>query len=518
MVAFVMLILIKGVSISLKRIKLNKTHGTAGWLTKKELKKIINQKNKGLVIDGINRLTRKDSHENLIIVAPTGQGKSSGFVIPNIILSEEYSTVVVDPSGEIFDSTAAGMQKMGFNIKLWSPNRDSHSFNLIHNVQTIKDAGMVGEAIMSRFASKSSPIWHKAGGTLLQSIFYYLHLQSAETKRHYKNMTNVIQFLGLPYEDQDLLIEAMDDDSLSFLYSSFRESNKEAKGGIQLMAKEGVSLFLEEKVANITKSHSINFQELRAQKTIVYLVFPELEIEYYSPLLQVFFGQLFHFANTNKEGCDIFTIIEEAGNMGLIPNLPKATTTLRKFNVNISLVLQELSQLDAIYGKENAEVIKSGGCVTKLFLPGLGSKACQEISDILGNQTIKNESKNQSENNKSNSSIGKTQSNIGRRLMTPDEVRKMKDWTALMIRKNQKPTKLKIKPTFKQKRFKPFIDYCNNNAPNLEFDTKEQSFSLELKALVKNIKEAKNPGSSESVFDNRIVYDEEYIKAPQMGF
>ena len=472
-----------------KKIKSKRTHGSASWLTKKELNKLINEENNGLVIDGINRLSRSDSKENLIIVAPTGQGKSTGFVIPNIILAQNYSTVVVDPSGEIYDATASSMQRMGYNVKLWSPERkESHSFNILNNIKSIKDAGMVGDSLMSRLASQSSPIWHKAGGTLLQSIFYYLYLKSELNNQNYMNMTNVIRFLTKTYEEQELLMDSVADSNLDFLYSGFRDANKEAKGGIQLMAKEGVELFLEDKVKRITDRHNMDFKELREKKTIFYLMFPELEIEYYSPLLQVFFGQLFHFANKNREGYEIFTIIEEAGNMGKIPNLPKATTTLRKFGVSISLVLQELSQLDVIYGKENAEVIKSGGCVTKLFLPGLGRKACHEISEVLGTETIKSESKNKSENSKASSSSGKTKSNIGRPLMKPDEIRKMKTWTTLMIRKNEKPVTFKVTPAFNQKRFKHVLDYSKANDAVLDINSGDPSIKFEIDEEIKSLK------------------------------
>jgi type IV secretion system protein VirD4 len=464
------------------------SHGAAGWMSKIKLKKLLNTKNSGLVIDGINRLSKKDSRENLLIVAPTGQGKSSGFVIPNIISLDNSSSVVVDPSGEVFDSTAAGMQEMGFNIKVWSPVRKSHSFNLLQNVHSIKDAGMVGDSIMSRFANKNNPIWHKSGGTLLQSIFYFLHLMSFGQSLHYKNMDNVLRFLSLSYEDQELLVDYVENQDLSFLYSSFKNANKEAKGGIQLMAKEGVELFLEPNVGGITQDHNFDFKELRNKNTIFYLIFPEMEIEYYSPLLQIFFGQLFHFANLNKDGNDIVTILEEAGNMGYIPNLPKATTTLRKYGVSISLVLQELKQLNAIYGNENAEVIKSGGCVTKLFLPGLGSPACKEISEMLGRETITNESKNKSVSIKHTSS-SKTESNMGRQLMTPDEIRMMKNWTAIMVRKNEKPAKLKVKPSFKQRRLEGFLEFNSENSPKLDFNSKETTQKLDYVSLIKIAKE-----------------------------
>jgi len=389
-------LLIHGILHYVRHLKQD-THGSASWMSKWQRKELLNQKNDGLVIDGINRLTKTDSFENLLLVAPTGQGKSTGFVIPNVILSDGNSSVIVDPSGEIYDMTAAGMQKMGYQIILISPVRKpSNCYNPLHYVSSLKDSGMVSESLMAHLESKSSPIWHTAGAKLLQSIIYFLVLKSAEDDINYRTINNLIDILGKDYDEQERILGSVKDEKLTFIYSSFKNANKEAKAGIQLMAKEAVGLFIEDEMAELTGSHNISFHDLREKKTIIYLIFPEMEIKHYSPFLKIFFSQLFHFINTNPDGLAVFCLLEEAGNIGKIPLFEKAITTLRKRKFSISVVLQEIRQLENVYGRESAEVILSGGTVSKLFLPGLGRTACREISEMLGDETIKSQSKSKS--------------------------------------------------------------------------------------------------------------------------
>ena len=117
-----------------------------------------------------------------------------------------------------------------------------------------------------------------------------------------------------------------------------------------------------------------------------------------------------------------------------------------------------------LYGKESAETILSGGCVTKVFYPGLGLKTTKDVSELLGRSTEKIESKSQTSSDLgAKGSEGRTQSSIGRYLMTPDEIRCMKKEKAIVIRGNEKPLKIKITPFFKQRCFDEFVEYSNTN-------------------------------------------------------
>ena len=79
-------------------------------------------------------------------------------------------------------------------------------------------------------------------------------------------------------------------------------------------------------------------------------------------------------------------LIDEAANIGQIPNLEKLVATIRSREISACLVLQAKSQLKAIY-KDNADTIE-GNCDTTLFLGGKEKTTLKELAEVLGKETI----------------------------------------------------------------------------------------------------------------------------------
>ena len=54
----------------------------------------------------------------------------------------------------------------------------------------------------------------------------------------------------------------------------------------------------------------------------------------------------------------------------------------------MSLILQERAQLEALYGRLDAQTIYSGGCGQKLFFGGLDPETCRGLEEALGQNTV----------------------------------------------------------------------------------------------------------------------------------
>jgi len=79
-------------------------------------------------------------------------------------------------------------------------------------------------------------------------------------------------------------------------------------------------------------------------------------------------------------------LIDEAANVGQIPNLEKLMATIRSREISACLVLQTQSQLKALY-KDNADTIV-GNCDSAIFLGGKEKSTLEEWSKMLGKETI----------------------------------------------------------------------------------------------------------------------------------
>ena len=111
-------------------------------------------------------------------------------------------------------------------------------------------------------------------------------------------------------------------------------------------------------------------------------------------------------------------LIDEAANIGQIPNLEKLMATIRSREISACLVLQAQSQLKALY-KDNADTIV-GNCDSAIFLGGKEKTTLEEWSKILGKETIDAVNTNESKGN--NPSYGRNFQKLGKDLMTIDDV------------------------------------------------------------------------------------------------
>lgn len=71
----------------------------ARFLSGREMRRVVSKKEKGLIVDGKNlRLSLSNSFTHLALIAPTGAGKTSRYIIPNVLGLDDCSMVITDPS------------------------------------------------------------------------------------------------------------------------------------------------------------------------------------------------------------------------------------------------------------------------------------------------------------------------------------------------------------------------------------------------------------------------------------
>ncbi len=142
-----------------------KDHGKAYRMHKYEMIKFLSpKKNKGLILSENYRLSFEDSFKNLCLVAPTGSGKTTRFVIPNL-LKLEGSAVVTDPSGEIYERTSGHLQSRGFRIQVISPAHLDQSlrFNPLCRFRTQPELKQLANTLCQNNTG-SDTFWQSSAG------------------------------------------------------------------------------------------------------------------------------------------------------------------------------------------------------------------------------------------------------------------------------------------------------------------------------------------------------------------
>ena len=134
-------------------------YGDARWMNDDERKVFFHKNNKGLVL-GDYQLSLKNSYKNLVIFGKSGGGKTTEYIIPNL-LNCSGSMVVTDPSGEIFRDTSGYLKKKGYKInvlRLADPLNSSH-FNYMFLCDTTQKLRQLATTLAKRVDDDDSSIW-----------------------------------------------------------------------------------------------------------------------------------------------------------------------------------------------------------------------------------------------------------------------------------------------------------------------------------------------------------------------
>ena len=186
-------------------------------------------------------------------------------------------------------------------------------------------------------------------------------------------------------------------------------------------------------------------------------------------------------------------LIDEAANIGQIPKLEKLMATIRSREISACLFLQAQSQLRALY-KDNAETIV-GNCDSMLFLGGREKTTLEEVSKILGKETIY--TFNNSETKGNSPSYGKNFQKLGKDLMSMDELAVMDNSKCILQLRGVRPFLSNKYNIIKHQNYRYLADYNEKYAFNIEK-------YLNTKLIVK----------SDDVFD---VYETEIADEPSDG-
>jgi type IV secretory pathway TraG/TraD family ATPase VirD4 len=410
----------------------------------------LSSKNKGLVLSHNNRLPLEESYKNLCLVAPTGTGKTSTFVIPNI-LQCEGSMVVTDPAGEIYKKTSGHMKEKGYNIQVLQPTNLDHSirFNPLVRYKNQQQLRQLAAILNSNVASdKSDPFWTTAALNIIYISLCALSNVEDESCKNIGNLRWILNHLGNTADKgiSSFMSKYLDDTAFSE-YKAFLHQDNKVIASILSSARASLDLWSDPDIVKLTATDTADIEALRKTKTIFYIIVPEHQVKYFSIIINLFCSACFQYCleNYTADMLPVFFFLDEFGNIGKINNFASIVTTLRKRQCSINIILQEISQLKAIYGHHEAQTIYAGGIGNKLFFSGLDLETCTYLERVLGRST-------EYEREEENSRI------VGKPLLTSDQIRRLKKSKAVLISGNKRPVKIKMKPFFKHLRLKKLTE------------------------------------------------------------
>ena len=448
-----------------KKFRKNMEYGSARWGTHEDIapyidpvfeNNIILTQTESLTMNNRPKDPRTARNKNVLVIGGSGSGKTRFFIKPNLMQcqSKDYpvSFVVTDPKGSIVVECGRLLGKNNYRIKIFNTINFSKSmhynpFAYIHSEKDILK--LVNTLICNTKGDGKSgdDFWVKAETLLYCALIGYIHYEAPEEEQNFATLIELVNAMEVREDDEtfenpvDIAFKELEKDKPNHFavrqYKKYKLAAGKTAKSINISCGARLAPFDIAELREITMYDELELDTLgdkiydnpdakdgKFKKTALFLIMSDTDSTF-NFLISMIYSQLFNLlcekADDQYKGrlpVHVRCLIDEAANIGQIPNLEKLMATIRSREISACLVLQAQSQLKALY-KDNADTI-IGNCDTSIFLGGKEPTTLKELNQALGKETIDTFNTGESRGREVSHSLNYQK--LGKDLATVDEL------------------------------------------------------------------------------------------------
>lgn len=446
----------------------NGTYGTAGWMEDSRMEEVfsLTPEEAAVNVQGLiygfkdgNIISRKlDSMLNphIAVLGASGSMKSRAYARNAIIASalSGESLVVTDPKSELLADTRGYLEDKGYNVKvldLVNPERSDRFDGLDGVLQNPIYVTQVVDAVISNTGGQSGDYFFDAAEGYLLSAMIFLQLEQDKTEREYPSLGKAYRTLleTKSLEDLEELFNSLDDNSHGLMrYRLFSKASENLRGNVMIGLASRLQVLEHDEIAELMAYPDMEFTTLGKEKTAYFLVLSDQDnsMRFVSAMFfSLLFMRLVHYADNEcpdkKLPVGVNLILDEFCNLvGAIYAFHIKISTVRSRNIRISIISQSVGQLENRYPDNLwSEII--GNCDTILFLGCTDPITAEFISNRTGELTIGVDTTMRQRSTFApfdlSPSYRQSEGAGRRKLLTPDEVLRLKQGEMLIILKGE---------------------------------------------------------------------------------
>lgn len=399
---------------------------------------------------------------NVLVVGGSGAGKTRTYAIPNVMQcsnrANSCSLVICDPKSEILRKTGALLKANGYEVRVFDLINPDTSFcyNPFVYVRDDKDVlKLITNLIKNTTppgSQSSDPFWEKSETALLQALMLYLIHEAPEEEQNFPIIMEMLASAEVKEDDDsfesplDILFERLamrDPDSIAVKqYHIYKMAAGKTAKSILISVGVRLSAFNLRQIAGITSTDELHLDDLGERKVALFCCIPDSDnsLNYLVGMIYTQLIQTLYFVADRKYGgrlpVPVHLLMDEFANL----SLPKesflsALATMRSRNIFSSIIVQNMSQLKAMY-KDSWESLV-GLCDELLYLGGNEKETHKYVSELLGKETIDTNTYGHTKGR--NGSYSTNDQQTGRDLLTPDEVRLLDNSKAILFVRGERP-------------------------------------------------------------------------------
>ena len=412
-----------------KKFRKNLEYGSARWGTREDIapftdpvfeNNIILTQTESLMMSNRPKDPKNARNKNVLVIGGSGSGKTRFFLKPNL-MQLHSSYVVTDPKGLVVCEVGKLLERNNYKIKIFNTInfKKSMHYNPFAYIHSEKDILKLVTTLITNTkgdGKSGDEFWTKAETLLYCALIGYIHYEAPPEEQNFMTLLEFINAMEVREDDEeyknpvDRMFDELEAEKPNhFAVRQYKKyslaAGKTAKSilvscGARLAPFDIAELreitmydeleldTLEDKIFVNPK----NKKDTRYYKTALFLIMSDTDSTF-NFLISMIYTQLFNLLCEKAD--DVYggrlpvhvrCLIDEAANIGQIPNLEKLVATIRSREISACLVLQAQSQLKALY-KDNADTI-IGNMDSRLFLGGAEPTTLKELNQSLGKETI----------------------------------------------------------------------------------------------------------------------------------
>ena len=433
-----------------KKYRQGEEYGSARWGNQKDIEPFIDPvfennviltQTERLMMSGRPKHPKYARNKNVIVIGGSGSGKTRFYVKPNLMqMPQKVSYVVTDPKGTIIIECGKMLSDAGYKIKVLNTInfKKSMRYNPFHYIRNEKDILKLVNTIIANTKGdgekSGEDFWIKAERLLYCALIGYIWYEAPEEEQNFSTLLEFINASEAREDDEefknpvDELFDELEQKKPEHFavrqYKKYKLAAGKTAKSILISCGARLAPFDIQELREITAYDELQLDTLGDRKTALFLIMSDTDSTF-NFLISMVYTQLFNLLCEKAD--DVYggrlpvhvrCLIDEAANIGQIPNLEKLVATIRSREISACLVLQAKSQLKAIY-KDNADTIV-GNMDSQIFLGGSEPTTLKELNAALGKETI--DMFNTSDTRGNSSSYGTNYQKTGHDLASIDEL------------------------------------------------------------------------------------------------
>ena len=412
-----------------KKFRKNLEYGSARWGNREDIapfmdpvfeNNVILTQTESLMMSNRPKDPKNARNKNVLVIGGSGSGKTRFFLKPNL-MQMHSSYVVTDPKGSVVCEVGKLLERNNYKIKIFNTInfKKSMHYNPFAYIHSEKDILKLVTTLITNTkgdGKSGDEFWTKAETLLYCALIGYIHYEAPPEEQNFTTLLEFINAMEVREDDEeyknpvDRMFEELEArEPNHFAVRQYKKYSLAAgKTAKSILVSCGARLapFDIAELREITMYDELeldtlgdkifvnpkNKKDTRYYKTALFLIMSDTDSTF-NFLISMIYTQLFNLLCEKAD--DVYggrlpvhvrCLIDEAANIGQIPNLEKLVATIRSREISACLVLQAQSQLKALY-KDNADTI-IGNMDSRIFLGGSEPTTLKELNQSLGKETI----------------------------------------------------------------------------------------------------------------------------------